>query len=87
MAGVGEIETLYKDDKTIDEMAARAFDIDQVDHFRKTHMPLFFVDVVMFVGWHGAPTSGVGSASPAGARDVCPMYRPLTNYVIPPRNC
>jgi len=30
-------------------MTAHAFDIDQVDHFRKTHMPLFLVGVVMFV--------------------------------------
>jgi hypothetical protein len=51
MAGVGEVETLYKykDDKTVGEMAAHAFDIDQIEHFRKTHMPLFLVGVVMFV--------------------------------------
>ena len=35
MAGVGEVEALYKDDKTLAEMAEHAFEIDQVDLSRR----------------------------------------------------
>jgi hypothetical protein len=38
MAGVGEVEALYKDDKTLAEMAEHAFEIDQVDASLK-HTP------------------------------------------------
>lgn len=49
MAGVGEVEALYKDDKALAEMAEHAFEIDQVDRFAKTHARLFFAGVVAFL--------------------------------------
>jgi hypothetical protein len=44
-----EVEALYKDDKTLAEMAEHAFEIDQVDRFAKTHARLFFAGVVAFL--------------------------------------
>jgi len=49
MAGVGEVEALYKDDEALADMAQHAFEIDQVDRFRKTHARLFFLGVVAFL--------------------------------------
>jgi hypothetical protein len=49
MAGVGEVEALYKDDKALAEMAEHAFEIDQVDRFARTHARLFLAGVVAFL--------------------------------------
>src|ERR1700680_2238859 len=48
-AGVGEVAALYKDDSALTDMAEHAFEIDQVDHFKRTRAPLFFAGVVMFL--------------------------------------
>ena len=49
MAGVGEVEALYKDDKALAEMAEHAFEMDQVDRFTKTRAPLFFAGIIAFL--------------------------------------
>ena len=49
MAGVGEVEALYKDDKALAEMAEHAFEMDQVERFKKTRAPLFLAGVIAFV--------------------------------------
>lgn len=48
-AGVGEVEALYKDDQALADMAEHAFEIQQVDLFKRRRALPFFVGVVAFV--------------------------------------
>ena len=47
--GVGEVEALYKDDQALAEMADHAFEMQQVDQFKKRRALPFFVGVFAFV--------------------------------------
>jgi hypothetical protein len=47
--GVAEVGAIYQDDKALAEMAEHAFEIDQVDRFRRTHASLFFAGVIAFI--------------------------------------
>jgi hypothetical protein len=47
--GVAEVGGLYKDDAALAVMAQHAYEIDQVDRFRKTHARLFFAGVFAFI--------------------------------------
>jgi len=47
--GVAEVGALYKDDAALADMAQHAYEIDEVDRFRKAHARLFFAGVVAFI--------------------------------------
>jgi hypothetical protein len=47
--GAAEVGPLYNDDKALAEMAEHAFEIDQIDHFKRTRVPLFLAGVLMFL--------------------------------------
>ncbi len=49
MAGVGEVEALYNDDKALADMAEHVFEMKQVDLFAKNRALPFFAGVVAFV--------------------------------------
>jgi len=47
--GVAEVGAHYKDDAALADMAQHAYEIDQVDRFRKAHARLFFAGVIAFI--------------------------------------
>ena len=47
--GVGEVEALYNDDKTLAEMADHVFEMNQVDLYGKNRALPFFAGVFAFV--------------------------------------
>jgi hypothetical protein len=47
--GVAEVGALYKDDHALADLAQHAYEIDQIDRFRKTQARLFFAGVAAFI--------------------------------------